>query len=149
MEVLREEKLGNGVHLSFMNESRKIAGDRWEVVLKLVAEMPLTEAMFASMGDDEEGQYYRGEFSDVLRFELVRKRHFVDESEMGNVLDEIIGQAETNMMEYLSKEDFAAKVFEKQLRDLKERYCLEKQTHYQQQAVMESDEPLDFSGCFK
>lgn len=149
MEFLRDKKLKNGVHLSFYNESRPVAGDRWLVVLKIVYTLPLSEIMVMEIEKCEDSKYYLDKFSDGLSLEIERKKHFVDALLVEDTLEELMSLAELNLMEYFSRQNFADRLFLKQIDLLNKEYLLQKQI--QQNSALDDfvDEPADFSACFK
>ena len=150
MKLLRDTKLDNGMHLAFYDDSKQVAGDRWLVVLKLVLTMPLEEDMLREFGTTEEGAYLLNKFEGKLSSEIERKKHFVDQNDVVEALDELMTQAESNMIDYLGRRDYVYGLFRKKLEQFRELYAQE--MHFQQieQGLSsEENEPDDFSGCFK
>ena len=149
METLREKKLNNGVQVSFYNGSRQVAGDRWEVLLKIVSTIPLLDSMIKQIAKNKDSKYYLEKFNGILSFELDRKRHFVDDHLVDDTLEELMDLAESNMIEYLNSPNFADKLFLKQMEQFKEQCLLERQVEQNEKVCENADEPDDFSACFK
>ena len=149
MELLIDKKLNNGMHLSFYNDSRKVAGDRWLVVLKLETSVPLTEKMLDEISNSDECDFLLDKFNGNLSFVLERKRHFVDEKEVEGTLEDLMLLAENNWAEYLDRDDFAQQLFKKKLAEFEAQFLLEKQTRLNEAKVRDVEEPDDFSACFK
>ena len=149
MDILREKNLDNRIQLSFYNCSKQLAGDRWLVVLKLVSTLPLSDQMLAELCKLEEKEYLLSKFEGVLSFELERKRNFVDENEVGDILVELMDQAEQNLLSYLTKPNFADHLFLKRVKEFKEELLIEQNSQVSSKLSFDDDEPADFSACFK
>ncbi len=149
MEVLLEKKLGNGVAFTIIEQSRVIAADRWYVKVVGVVALPLTDAAYAGIAEEDSAllamvQRHLGE---TLEHRLVRDRNFVD----GAVKDEVVKELVTQLLEtvgaYLEVEAFPARLLASKYREARDICRIERG---RDGAVgVSAEEPADFSHCFR
>ena len=143
-----EKELANGMRLEYLDESKKLAGDRWLVKLRLRLSIPLQDWMEDALGgDDPQSLFCREEFGDRLVHELFRERNFIDAGDKEALLSEMVHGFAEDMAGYLGKETFIRQLFTLKLAQATERYLLKDRD----ETVSEDDDdpgPADFSACF-
>ncbi|HFQ81923.1 MAG TPA: hypothetical protein ENK33_11205 [Desulfobacterales bacterium] len=139
--------LPNGLTLTYIDESKKIAEDRWQIKIRSVASLPLNETMRAALHElsPEEQEFIHNELADVLRYEQIWERQFVDHDLKEQVIAEELERS-TKLFPYLGQADFAAKLFKQRLSELRQAF---KQRPLSQDTASTIPEPDDFSACFK
>lgn len=146
-----EKELANGMRVDYLDESKKLAGDRWLVRLRFRGFIPLQGWMKASLvGDDPQTVFCREEFGDRLVHEVIRERNFIDEGEKDALLSEMVQAFEQDIAGYLEKETFARQLFTLKLGQTTERYLRQERIA----PLMSNEEddapgPADFSACFR
>jgi len=146
MTILNEKKMSNGVVLTYVDESREITGDRWLVRLCCSASFPLQVWM-----EDEinlcgaEKEFVLEQLGRTLRHEFAWECQFVDHSEKDEKMAELIERMD-DISAYLSSNDFATKLFNKRITELKTAYA---QRKHVKENCGPCEEPKDFSDCFK
>lgn len=146
--MLPEPKLlPNGITLTYIDESKKIVGDRWQVKIRCVASLPLNEAMRATLHElsPEEREFIHNELTDGLRHEQLWERQFVDNDVKEQVMDKELERS-AKLFPYLGQKDFGEKLFNQRLSELRQAF---KQRPLPQAAPSTIPEPDDFSACFK
>ncbi|RKX20377.1 MAG: hypothetical protein DRP51_05810 [Candidatus Zixiibacteriota bacterium] len=118
--AIKKIALKNGLTLEFIDNSRKIAGDRYVVVLKTRIEVPVSNSWFserdASIPSIED---ITKKVGDTVFFEQKKERNFVDENEKEAVLNNIIEVAEDFGIRYLGHPDFPKKLILKKYNEKK------------------------------
>ncbi len=139
--------LPNGITLTYIDESKKIAGDRWQVKIRCVASLPLNEAMRAALRElsPEEQEFIHNELTDGLRYEQLWERQFVDKDVKEQVMAKELERSE-KLFPYLGQADFIEKLFNQRLSELRQAF---KQRPISSDTASTIPEPDDFSACFK
>ena len=118
--AIKKIALKNGLTLEFIDNSRKIAGDRYVVVLKTRIEVPVSNSWFserdASIPSIED---ITKKVGDTVFFEQKKERNFVDKNEKEAVLNNIIEVAEDFGIRYLGHPDFPKKLILKKYNEKK------------------------------
>jgi hypothetical protein len=146
--MLPEPKLfPNGLTLTYIDESKKIAGDRWQIKIRCVASLPLNETMRAVLRElsPEEQEFIHNELTDGLRHEQLWERQFVDNEVKEQVMAKELERS-TKLFPYLSQADFGEKLFNQRLSELRQAF---KQRPLPPDTASTIPEPDDFSACFK
>jgi len=119
-KLIKKIELDNGLTLEFIDVSRKVAGDRYQVVLRTRVAVPVEEKWFPEDDPAQPG------LADIIKkvggaVEFVQKkeRNFVDEKEKSAVLTDIIAVAEDYGIRYLGHPDFPRKLILKKYHDKK------------------------------
>lgn len=149
MEILSENKLVNGVELSIIDESKKIAGDRWFVKLCGRALVPWSgemEELLQKAGGDL--KHLKDSLGEIV-FEIVRERNFISETEKQKTIDVMLSDIQENIVTYIEKPMFIEKLVEKRIIEWREACNREVLTDASQELNAEEDGPADFSDCFK
>jgi hypothetical protein len=115
---IKKIELKNGLTLEFVDLSRKIAGDRYQVVLKTRVALPVEARWFSEKDPARPG------LEDIINtvgpevfFEQKKERNFVDEKEKPAVLKEIMEVAEDYGVRYIGHPDFPGKLILKRYHD--------------------------------
>ena len=118
--LIKKMELKNGLTLEFIDVSRKVAGDRYQVVLKTRVTVPVDEKWFP------ENDPARPGLAEIVKkvgpevaFEQKKERNFVDEREKTAVLKDITAVAEDYGVRYIGHPDFPRKLILKKYRDPK------------------------------
>ena len=125
--IIEQQELENGITLILFDRSRVTAGDRWLVELKCEAHIQ-TEDGFWNMVAEEDSKLQadiRKILGDRLVFETVNKRNFIDASEREIVLQEMVQQFYSTILEYLKRPHFPQEFFKKQYREARKKILLE------------------------
>ncbi|MFP4040380.1 MAG: hypothetical protein ACLFS7_07550 [Desulfosudaceae bacterium] len=116
-ELLERCRLENGLELFLYDASRRVAGDRWQVVLIVRAEVPVVASLLA-LPDGKSGDDIRSVLGDSLVWEQRRERNFIDEKEKKAVFEAMVRRFNDNTRGYLAHPDFAAKFIARRYDDL-------------------------------
>ncbi len=144
-----EKDLENGMTATYLDESKKLAADRWLVKLRCRIAMPLQGWMLDEMaGDDPLAFFCREQFAGCLAHEIVMERNFISASEREKVMTEIIEHLDDTMLAYLSKEAFVRQLFNVKIAEFTQRYA---QLGWTERVEESGDisEPADFAACFR
>lgn len=105
--LVEQIRLENGLVLNLYNASRKIAGDRWQVVCIAGLEVPVNsvaaEAISAKGIPPEDLLKALGDF---VTFEKVLERNFVDDAEVNQVQTDLFASMTQSLLPYLSRPEF-------------------------------------------
>lgn len=116
MELIETTKLPNGLKLTIMDSSRRIAADTIKVELTFQVKIKVLESFFVSHDDY---QKVKNALGDELTYEHKMERSFVDDKDEESVRAELLNTFKKNSMTYLSSPNFAKKMALSQLRDIK------------------------------
>ena len=146
-----ERTLANGVTIRYLNESKKLAGDRWLVKLRCHATIPIQEWMREAMaGPGPENRFCRDHIlsAGVLHHDIVRERNFIDAKEREGLFTELLDSLETTTLGYLASEPFVRQLFAKKHAEAKQLFTQQGHADHQ---VDDDDPPgpADFSDCFR
>jgi hypothetical protein len=106
-KLMRTIDLKNGLQLEVLDCSRKIAGDRWQVVMTVRMNIPVK--MLGPVNGDppdlnvDEVISLMGE---NVRFEQKKERNFIDGNQKDDVLDNMIDSFFYTSFDYVSNPDF-------------------------------------------
>ncbi len=124
-KLISSHLLVNGLVLEFWDCSRRLAGDRWQVVLEVRVSIPITAA---NLPPD-----LRPRLTEVgaalgakVVFSKQEVRNFIDAGRMPGLLQEIEAGMRRSLSGYLGHPDFAARFLGKQYRAYQEQQSLYK-----------------------
>ena len=118
--LLRKIDLKNGLTLEFMDESRKVAGDRYLVVLRTKVIVPVEAKWFPEKDPAQPAlEDILARVGAAVTFEQVKKRNFVDEREKPDVLEDIMAVAADYGVRYIGHPDFPRKLILKRYHEEK------------------------------
>ena len=144
------QKTGNVIAINYIDRSRKIAGDRWLVELVGEMEVPITEAFWAAVSENDVDllDCIRKKLGDRLRFSISRTCNFVADDGKEAVFNELLSRFEENIAPYMDRPDFVQKLFLKTFNKAREK-CVSDWYPPQSDEGHEEDEgPADFSDLF-
>lgn len=145
-----EKTLANGVTIAYLDESKKVAGDRWLVKLRCRVSAPLQGWMVEAVsGSDLQAAFCRQRLGAGLRHETVLERNFIDAGARERVLAEMIDGLEETLLGYLATEGFARQLYRKQLAEATEHFRRQAVPPVPQAEVDDPPGPADFSACFR
>lgn len=149
VEVLVEKILDNGVAFTINEHSRVIAADRWYVKVVGVVSLPLTDAAFAEINEEDPAMLarVRRRLGNTLEHQLIRDRNFVDAAVKDEVVKELVAQLLETVGAYLEVAAFPARLLVSKYREAREICCVE--MGREAGAGVGVEEPVDFSHCFK
>ena len=148
MKIIRKQKLKNGLNVTFEDLSRTIAGDRWFVQLRCLAEIDLQDWMIDSLsGDTQRKTYILEQFDGKLSYEIIKEINFVDQEMKDDAIADLEGRF-LSLIEFMEREKFIIKLFEIKVSELKERFASIARSNIEQ-SCEEDSEPADFSACFR
>ena len=144
-----EKELANGMTATYLDESKKLAADRWLVKLRCRIAIPLQGWMLDDMtGDDPQTLFCREQFDGCLAHEIVMERNFIGATDKERVMADIIERLEDTVLGYLSKEAFIRQLFTVRIAEFTQRYA--QQGWIERLEENENiSEPTDFSACFR
>jgi hypothetical protein len=116
MELIETTKLPNGLKLTIMDSSRRIAADTIKVGLTFQVRVEVLESFFASPDDYQKVKNVLG---DELTYEHKMERSFVNDKDEESVRAELLDTFKKNSMNYLSSPNFAKKMALSQLKDIR------------------------------
>lgn len=109
--TIKKISLKNGLDLEFIDISRKIAGDRYQVTLLTRVEVPVEEGWFSENNQEiPDIDEIRKKIGNRVIFEQKRERNFIDDQEKEAVIKNIIEVAEDYGIRYLGRTDFPKKL---------------------------------------
>lgn len=143
-----EKKLANGFIVTCNDQSKTIAGDRWQVCLKCTAKLPLLPWMNDHISELKDARpFIIDSFNGFLTYDVEYVRNFIDGAEKEDVLAALLQRAD-NMICYLEKDDFVSKYFNKKIEELMKNFNSQSQVADEGE-YLDEDEKTDFSSCFK
>lgn len=119
--------MANGMEIVLYDRSRLMAGDRWQVELHCVAFIPIEDSYWktAAQEDLQILGGIRKKLGDRLEQTFTKKRVFVAEHEREQLLQEMVQQVYSGMMEYLKRPNFPLRLFKKKYHDARQKLLLQ------------------------
>ena len=117
-KLIKTIDLKNGLHLEFLDCSRKIAGDRWQVVMTVRLNIPVK--MLGPVNDDHldlNVDKVMSMIGENVRFEQKKERNFVDENQKEDVFNDLIDSFFYNSIDYVSNPDFPKRYILRQYKE--------------------------------
>ncbi|BBO70213.1 hypothetical protein DSCA_41430 [Desulfosarcina alkanivorans] len=110
--------LKNGLTLLCLDQSKKIAADRWYVCIGVQIAIPVDIKWFANHPVEQDMFHeMRRELGQEVLFEQLKERNFVSDLVKDQVVKEICDSVEEMGSRYFSHHDFAAKYILKRYAD--------------------------------
>jgi hypothetical protein len=145
---LEDEQLANGIVVRFYDESRRVAGDRWQVTVRYDAVVPVSESFWSLVSETPE---LIAEIRATLGAEIVlthvNERNFISVEEKEVLVAEIVRQARKNIFGYLADPGFPEHFFKRRFKEAREEIERKKREVYVPDNE-EIEEPVDFSHLF-
>ena len=118
---LADEQLANGVVVRFYDESRRVAGDRWQVKVRYDAVVPVSETFWRLVsGEPEFIEEIRADLGAEIVLTHVNERNFISAEEKEALVDEIVSNARNNIFGYLAKPGFPERFFKRCFKEARE-----------------------------
>lgn len=121
-KIIKEIELDNQQRVKIIDLSRKISADAYLVSMAVKMEVAVDESLFsdAELAVTPFDEIVKTVGSHVV-FEYKDERNFIMAENKDAVLNELVDKILENMIGYLSKESFPAKLVLKKYRDMKKR----------------------------
>jgi len=117
--------LQNGLTLKFMDESRKIAADRWIVRVCVTIDIPVDIKWFEeSAMDDVHFDRITERLGENVVFRQKKERNFVSDDQKSQVVQEICERTLEMGRGYMGRDSFAAKYILKRYADRQQQSAL-------------------------
>ena len=125
--LIKTIELSNGLKLHFYDISRKLAGDRWYVGVIARIDIPLIDSLITNQHLSHFSiEEIRNALGESVRFQQKRERHYIDEREKDDLLNDLMDSFIKRTLNYLSLPDFPGKYILKEFQAYQKR-----QTWYQ------------------
>ncbi|MGL1930384.1 MAG: hypothetical protein OCC45_01345 [Desulfotalea sp.] len=145
---LEDEQLANGVLVQFYDESRRVAGDRWQVTVRYNAVVQVSETFWSLVSEEAEMiEKIRAALGTEIVLTNVNERNFVSEDEKDGMIAEVVSRARTSIFGYLAEPGFPERYFKRCFNEAREEIVL-KEREAQVPDDDDVEEPDDFSAIF-
>jgi hypothetical protein len=119
---IKSIELSNGLKLDFYDISRKLAGDRWYVGLIARIDIPLIDSLLTNQHLSHYSiEEIRNMLGKSVRFQQKRERHYIDEREKDDLLNDLMDSFIKRTLNYLSLPDFPGKYILKEFQTYRKR----------------------------
>jgi hypothetical protein len=116
-------ELKNGLTLLCIDQSKKIAVDRWYICVFVQISIPVEKKWFFNHRIDEETfQNISGALGESIIFKQKKERNFVSEALKEPIIKEICDSASEMGIKYFSRDDFPARYILKVFADQQRQY---------------------------
>ena len=120
--LIKSIELSNGLKLDFYDISRKLAGDRWYVGLIAQIDIPLIGSLLTNQHLSHYSvEEIRNTLGESVRFQQKRERHYIDEREKDDLLNDLMDSFIKRTLNYLSLPDFPGKYILKEFQTYRKR----------------------------
>jgi len=145
---LEDERLANGVVVRFYDESRRVAGDRWQVTVRYDAVVTVPETFWSLVsGELELIEEIRAALGSEIILTNVNERNFISVEEKEALVAEIVSRSRENIFGYLADPGFPERYFKRCFRGAREE--IERKKREMRVPDKEDvEEPVDFSHLF-
>jgi len=117
-KVLKKLDLEKNLHITLYDRSKKLIGDRYQVILVAEMEIPITQFLLENENQISiEIKEFTNVLGDKVVFQQKREKIFVDEREKEELLNTMIDSFISDIVPYLSRSDFPVKFIKKQYKD--------------------------------
>ena len=117
-KLVKTINLKNGLNLDILDSSRKIAGDRWQVVMTVRMDIPVKMLAPAN------GEHTVLNVDEVIsllgenaQFEQKKERNFIDENRKDDVFNNLIDSFSYHSIDYVSNPDFPKRCILRQYKE--------------------------------
>jgi len=145
---LEEEQLANGVVIRFYDESRRVAGDRWQVTVRYDVVVSVPETFWSLVsGEPELIEEIRAVLGAEIILTKVNERNFISAEEKEALIAEIVSRTRKNIFGYLADPEFPECYFKRCFKEAREEIERKKREAW----VPDNEnieEPVDFSHLF-
>ena len=120
--LIKSIELSNGLKLDFYDISRKLAGDRWYVGLIVRIDISLIDSLLTNQHLSHYSvEEIRNTLGESVRFQQKRERHYIDEREKDDLLNDLMDSFIKRTLNYLSLPDFPGKYILKEFQTYRKR----------------------------
>ncbi len=148
VKYLEGEQLANGVEVRFYDESRRVAGDRWQVTVRYDAVVSVSETFWSLVsGELELIEEIRAALGEKIVLTNVNERNFISAEEKEALVVEIVSRARTNIFGYLADPGFPERFFQRRFKEAREEIERKKREVWVPDNE-DVEEPVDFSHLF-
>ncbi|MBW2449242.1 MAG: hypothetical protein PVH67_13645 [Desulfobacterales bacterium] len=120
--LIKTIELSNGLKLHFYDISRKLAGDRWYVGVIARIDIPLIDSVLTNQHLSQYNvEEIRNALGESVRFQQKRERHYIDEREKDDLLNDLMDSFIKRTLNYLSLHDFPGKYILKEFQTYRKR----------------------------
>ena len=145
---LEDEQLANGVVVKFYDESRRVAGDRWQVKVRYDAVISVSETFWSLVsGEPELIEEIRAALGSEIVLSYINERNFISAEEKEVLVAEIVNRARKNIFGYLDAPEFPERLFKRRFKEAREKIERKKREVYVSDNE-DIEEPVDFSHFF-
>ncbi|MDD2467874.1 MAG: hypothetical protein PHI97_28170 [Desulfobulbus sp.] len=145
---LEDEQLANGVVIRFYDESRRVAGDRWQVAVRYEVVVSVSETFWSLVsGEPELMEEIRAALGTELILSKVNERNFISAEEKEGLIVEIVSQTRKNIFAYLANPEFPTFYFKRCFKEAREEIERKKREAWIPDNE-DIEEPVDFSHLF-
>jgi hypothetical protein len=117
-KVLKKLNLEKNLHITLYDRSKKLIGDRYQVILVAEMEIPITQFLLENENQISiEIKEFTKVLGDKVVFQQKREKIFVDEKEKEGLLNTMTDSFISDIIPYLSRPDFPVKFIKKQYKD--------------------------------
>jgi len=145
---LGDEQFANGVVVRFYDESRRVAGDRWQVKVRCDITVLVSEQFWSLVsGEPELIDEIRAVLGDEIVLSKAIERNFISEEEKEVLVAEIVSRNRRNIYGYLADPGIPERIFQRRYKEVREAIEQKKREVY----VLNNEnikEPSDFSHLF-
>ena len=114
--------LKNGLTLKFMDESRKIAADRWYIRVWVTIDIPVDKKWFSDGSvDDDRFARIADRLGDRVVFRQKKERNFISDNVKDQVVQDICDRTLETNLTYMGSDSFPAKFISKVYTEQKSR----------------------------
>lgn len=119
--MIKTVSLKNGLELIFWDESKRIAGDRWQIAISAKIDFRVDDLISLNeTPNPTTTQEMKTILGDTVCFEKKIIRNFVDEKEKDSIVMNICESYLSNAENYLSHKNFAERFVKKMFREVLE-----------------------------
>lgn len=148
VKYLEDEQLENGVVVRFYDESRRVAGDRWQVTVRYDVVVSVSETFWSLVsGEPELIEEIRAALGAEIVLTKVNERNFIPAEEKEALVAEIVSRARKNIFGYLAEPKFPESYFKRCFKEAREEIEREKREAWVPDNE-DIEEPVDFSHLF-
>ncbi|BBO76760.1 hypothetical protein DSCW_41770 [Desulfosarcina widdelii] len=115
---LASHELKNGLTMVFVDNSKKIAADRWYINIRVEIRIPVQKKWFATGSvDDGEFKAILDTLGEEVIFSQKKERNFISEEAKDKIVKDICNRALQTGLTYCASDTFAARTILKAFRD--------------------------------
>lgn len=120
-KLIKSIDLEYGLRLDMFDESKKMIGDRWLVILAAKLEIPI-DNVFTNKNMAIDVNEIKGALGEKIVFKLKRERIFIDESEKDVTFNNIFKLFTDNSLSYIIKDGFSEAFVLKRFKEAANKY---------------------------